>query len=189
MLGAEVEMDGGGVTVRPIERLSWIPLLVDVLEESGAWEEMQDYQFGWYMKLLVKLTRSARLGYLRLDREKLWQLAGARSKRFFEQENAVVMARFKVRDFDGQDWIYSARMLSVLEEQTEKYYRKKPPRNSASKSVSDLNLDSKEIKEDLRPELPYNIERRNELERNDDIARAKARGFILREDGSCYRAG
>jgi hypothetical protein len=175
------------MTDKPIERLGWIPLLVDVLEESGAWEEMQDFQFGWYMKLLVKLTRSPRLGYLRLDRDKLWQIAGARSKQFFERENAVVMARFKVRDFNGQDWIYSSRMLSVLEDQSEKYYRKKPPRESASISPSVLAFDSKEIKEVIRPELPESVEIRNQLERNDAIARAKEKGFTVREDGTCYR--
>src|SRR4051812_17590354 len=101
-----------------IARLNWVPLLIDILMESGAWNEMRDYQFAWYVKLLVQSTRSQRLGYLRLDGQKLWQLAGARSRQFFESENVVVMARFKVRDFDGQDWIYNQRMLSVLEDQS-----------------------------------------------------------------------
>jgi hypothetical protein len=132
---------------------------VDRLEESSAWEDMEDYQFGWYVKLLVKTTRSARLGYLRLDRDKLWLLAGARSKQFFEKNNAVVMARFKTRQFgDGQDWIYNSTMLSVLEEQSQKYRLKKPPRESASISPLNLSTEKSKTKEEPRQQFKEDCE-------------------------------
>lgn len=145
-------------TAVQIERLDWVPLLVDKLEESGAWEQMEDFQFGWYMKLLVKSTRSSRLGYLRLDDGNLWMLAGARSKHFFEKNSAAVMARFKVRQFEGQDWIYNSTMLSVLEEQSTKYRRKKPPGGSQSISPSDLGLKKSETREKVSKKFNSNCE-------------------------------
>jgi len=117
-----------------IERLTWIPLLVDRLEESGAWEELRDYQFAWYIKLLVKSTRSSRRGYLRLDTGILWKLAGSHSRDYFERHWSAVLERFKVREIDGEQWIYSPTMLEVLAEQTTKY-RRKFPQNAQGKLV------------------------------------------------------
>ena len=34
------------------------------------------------------------------------------------------MACFKVRQFDGQDWIYNPKLLSVMEDQSKKYRRR-----------------------------------------------------------------
>ena len=119
-----------------MEKLDWMPLYIDELLSSPAYLDMSDYQFGWYLKLLLRSTRSARLGYLPLDGQ-LWRLAGARSRTFFEQENARVMACFRIRQFDGLDWIYNQKLLSVLEDQSNKYRRKS---SLISPVLSDFDL-------------------------------------------------
>lgn len=124
-----------------MEKLEWLPLYIDKLLSSPAWLHMRDYQRGWYIQLLLLCTRSERLGYLRLD-GRIWMLAGAHSKAMWEQHKAAVMACFKVRDFDGQSWLYNNRLLSVMENQSEKYLRKNNGASSHSYSPSQ-NLKSK----------------------------------------------
>ena len=128
-----------------MEKLDWLPLYIDKLLSSPAWHDMTDFQRGWYIQLLLRSTRSERLGYLPLDGQ-LWRLAGARNRTFFEQENARVMACFKVRQFDGQDWIYNPKLLSVMEDQETKYHRK-----TASISQGVLGVDSRKSRSKPMP--------------------------------------
>ncbi len=65
------------------------------------------------------MTRSKPLGYLPLD-GRLWTLAGAHSKQYWELHSALVLACFKVAEIDGQSWIYSEPLQNVLNEQTYK---------------------------------------------------------------------
>ncbi len=103
---------------------------------------MKDYQRAWYIQLLLMSTRSERLGYLSLD-ESLWRIAGAHSRPMWEAHKGEVLACFKIREYDGKDWIYNERLLSVMEEQSGKYYRKKTDGTSSSPVVSDFDSGSK----------------------------------------------
>jgi hypothetical protein len=102
-----------------LQRLDWIRLHIDKLLSSPRVQQMKDFQFGWYIKLLLHLTRSDRVGYLPLD-ERLWELAGAHRREYWETHNSAVLACFKARELDGQSWIYSERMLTELGEQSNK---------------------------------------------------------------------
>ena len=120
--------------MREIAKLDWFPLYVDRLMTDDAWE-WPDYKFGWYMKLLIRCARSDRRGYLPKTAD-LWVLAGARSKRFFDQESAVVLARFETRQIDGLDWIYNRTLLDVLETQTNKVQALEKARDKRSLRAS-----------------------------------------------------
>lgn len=124
-----------------MEKLIWLPLYIDSLLSSPAWSDMKDYQRGWYLQLLLRSTRSERLGYLPLD-ESLWRIAGAHSQAMWNNHKAAVMACFKIRTDDGRDWIYNERLLNVMEEQSGKYYRKKS-QTSSSPVVSDSSSGDK----------------------------------------------
>lgn len=126
-----------------MEKLTWMPVYIDSLLSSPAWNDMKDYQRGWYFQLLLRSTRSERMGYLPLDGS-LWRIAGAHSRAMWDSHCAAVMACFKIRQYDGRDWIYNDRLLSVLEEQSGKYYRKKPPRESASISHGSFEVGFRE---------------------------------------------
>jgi hypothetical protein len=102
--------------MQPLPKLSWFPLYVEKILSSPAWLQMTDYQRGWYIQILLLAAHSAQPGYLPLDGS-LWRLAGARTKQFFDQESAVVLACFKRIQMDGRDWIYNERLLTVLQEQ------------------------------------------------------------------------
>ena len=163
-----------------MEKLEWLPLYIDRLLSSPAWQDMKDFQRAWYIQLLLRCTRSERLGYLKMD-SSLWTIAGAKRKDFWDSHKATVLACFKVCEMEGHQWIYNERLLSVMEEQSSKYHRKKPPRDSASDSLSVLDVDSKTIKEEPR-EIPDLLRQRNEAERAQNIREAKARGFTS-DDG------
>lgn len=101
------------------QELDWFPCYPDRLLASGKWQAMKDFQRGWYWHLLVLMTRSKPLGYLPLD-GRIWALAGAHSKQYWENHSALVLACFKVADFDGHRWVYSESLVKVLNEQTYK---------------------------------------------------------------------
>jgi len=103
-----------------LPKLSWFPIYVEKILSSLSWQQMTDYQRGWYIQLLLSSAHSERPGYLPNDGS-LWRLAGARSKHFFNQDSAVVMARFKSTQMDGRLWIYNPKLLEVLEEQADKH--------------------------------------------------------------------
>lgn len=133
-----------------MEKLDWMPLYIDRLLSSPAWLDMKDFERGWYIQLLLRCTRSERLGYLPLDGQ-LWKSAGAHSRTFWDEKNARVMACFRIRQFDGQDWIYNDRLLNVMEEQSGKYHRKKPPGESQSYSPSRFDVDLRKNKDEICP--------------------------------------
>src|ERR1035437_6695753 len=106
-----------------MEKLEWLPLYIDKLRSSPAWKDMKDFQRGWYIELLLRCTRSERLGYLKMD-ENLWRIAGAHSQPMWENHKGAVMACFKIRNDDGTSWIYNDRLFSVMEDQSQKYLRR-----------------------------------------------------------------
>jgi len=101
--------------------LEWFPTYPDKILSSVRWMRMTDFQRGWYWQLLLKMTRSKPLGYLRFDDGQLWMLAGAHSRQYWETHAALVLACFKVAEFDGHPWIFNQKLLDVLHEQQDKH--------------------------------------------------------------------
>ena len=102
-----------------LPKLAWFPLHVTQMLGSAAWVQMKDYQRGWYIQLLLLATQSDHPGYLPLDGS-LWRLAGAHAKEYFDKESPVVLACFKRRQMDGQEWIYNEQFLQMLQQQSAK---------------------------------------------------------------------
>ena len=129
----------------------WFPMFVDRILTSQAYVKMQDYQQAWYLNLIMHSVRSSHPGYLRLDGD-LWRLANARTKQFFERENAVVMACFRRREITGEVWIYNERLLRTLEDQESKFYRRAGPKKpSSSPSPSDCSEEESKATPNLPP--------------------------------------
>src|SRR5262249_33527870 len=100
-----------------IKELESFPCYPDRILSSVKWEAMKDFQRGWYWQLLLLMNRSKPLGYLKHD-GRLWALAGACSKQYWDKHAALVLSAFKVAEFDGHVWIYSQPLMEVLEAQT-----------------------------------------------------------------------
>jgi hypothetical protein len=136
----------------PEYELEWFPTYPDKILSSVQWMRMTDFQRGWYWQILLKMTRSKPIGYLRLDDGQLWTLAGAHSRQYWETHAALVLACFKVAEFDGHRWIYNQKLLDVLQEQQEKHdnavQRGKRKKNSSSASSSSSSVSySREFEE------------------------------------------
>lgn len=110
-------------------KLDWIPLYIQRLKGSEAWN-LSDYQFCWYMKLLIESADSPIPGYLPASTDKLWRLAGAKSQSYFEKWGGceLVSRLFLRTEIEGQGWIYNKRMLQTIYEQSEKLSTKKRKR-------------------------------------------------------------
>ena len=96
-------------------------LLPKFLLGSAAWLQMKDYQRGWYIQLLLLATQSPHPGYVSVDGP-LWRLAGAHAREYFDKESSVVLACFKRRQMDGQEWIYNEQFLQLLQQQPAKIH-------------------------------------------------------------------
>jgi hypothetical protein len=153
---------------------------------SPRYMTMPDYKQAWYLNLLFRSwLNSDNPGYLPNDPERLWMLANARTKTFFQREAVEVMACFQV-SADGRS-IFNSKLLQVYEKQLQEYLKRKPPRVSESLSISRFDVDSKKTKEEIRPELTAGEIDRRELERKDGIAKAKARGFVSDDNWATCR--
>jgi hypothetical protein len=126
------------------KELLWFPVYPDRFLASVRWKKMTDFQRGWYWQLLLLMTRSKPLGYLAADDGQLGTLAGAHSKQYWDSHAGLVLACFKVREFDGRRWIYNETLLEVLTEQQRKHAKAvsrgrlggKTKNNSSSTSIS-----------------------------------------------------
>jgi len=124
-----------------LEKLDWIPLYLHRLKASRTWA-MPDFQWCWFMKLIIELADSETPGYLSNDVDVLWRLAGARTRDFFlKRDGAGLVDREFRRTADGLR-IYNARLLEVLKEQNEKLHRKKQPAKEKTLSLSALGFSS-----------------------------------------------
>jgi hypothetical protein len=110
------------------KKLDWFPLYVNRILASRRWQQMKDYQRGWYITLLIAAADSEKPGYLPLT-QGLWELAGASSEGFFKKESVLVMQCFKAQEIDGREWIYNERLLLTLKEQSEKVEKKRVKHN------------------------------------------------------------
>jgi len=154
---------------------------------------MKDYQRGWYFQLLIESCASPRPGYLRLD-SNLWSIAGAKRRDFWESHKAAVLACFKVREMEGQSWLYNERMLHTIEHcsaaLSNSLERKRGRAESISKSMKGNNNASKQIKTDpsisntkhfskpsLEEVILYCIERKNSVDAESFINHYEANGW------------
>lgn len=122
-----------------LNKPEWIPWYIQRMKGSSAYKTMQDFEFGWYSKLLIELADSDLPGYLPNDVRTLWRLAGARTEKFFRERGGMeLVARYFSRTDDGL-WIYNRRMLEVLHEQGKKMTKRR------NKSLSSLSLCIQEL--------------------------------------------
>ncbi len=133
----------------PQHELEWFPIYPDRFFSSVPWKSMKDFQRGWYWQLLLQMTRSKPIGYLRFDDGQLWTLAGAHSRQYWDIHAALVLACFKVVKLDGHEWIYNQKLLDVLTEQQEKHekavQRGKREKNTSRASISSSTSYSEEF--------------------------------------------
>jgi len=110
---------------------------------------MPDYQFGWYIKLLVESADSPIPGYLPGSLDKLWRLAGAKSQSYFEKWGGceLVSRLFRRTEISGQAWIYNERMLQIIYEQSEKLTKR-----TRKRSLS-LSMSLQSVPKEIDPEL------------------------------------
>jgi hypothetical protein len=115
---------------------------------------MSDFQFGWYMKLLIESADSPIPGYLPGSLDKLWQIAGAKSQSYFEKWGGceLVSRLFRCTEISGQTWIYNERMLQVIYEQNSKLSHRQRKR-SVSLSLSLCSFPSFIPEEEFRQYL------------------------------------
>src|SRR5258708_5225981 len=127
--------------MEPLQKLDWIPLYLHRLKASRTWA-MPDFQWCWFMKLIIELAGSETPGYLPNDVDVLWRLARARTMDLFlKRDGAGLVDREFRRTADGLR-IYNARLLEVLKEQNEKLHRKKQPAKEKTLSLSGLGFSS-----------------------------------------------
>lgn len=93
-----------------------VPFDIPNIIASDTWD-LDDFQFGWFWKLIFRMYDSENLGYLPNDPMELWQLAGAKSEWFFRKNGgpSLLDREFK-RTADGC-WIYHEKVLDVLKEE------------------------------------------------------------------------
>jgi len=118
------------------EKLDWFPFYFQRFKASEAWK-LPDYQWCWYMKLLIESADSPLPGYLPGSLDKLWRLAGAKSEHYFAKWGGpeLVSRLFCRTEIEGQTWIYNKRMLQVIHQQDRKLTRRRS-RNTISLSLS-----------------------------------------------------
>ncbi len=105
-------------------KLDWFPLYIHRLKASRTWG-LPDYQWCWFMKLIIELADSDTPGYLPNDVDVLWPLAGARTRDFFLKRDGIGLVDREFRRTADGLLIYNPRLLEVLTEQSEKLHRKK----------------------------------------------------------------
>lgn len=155
--------------------LVWIPLYLDRLLGSPRWQAMKDFQRGWYMQLLLLCAQSSRPGYLPLD-QRLWELAGAHRREVWEKHKSAVMACFKTRTFEAQEWIYNERLLHTIEHQHRKLSKSLELRNT----VKNVSISSTSFtKPSLEEVKEYCIQRKNSVNADEWYSHYEANGWMV----------
>jgi hypothetical protein len=128
-------MLSSGSGPRRSQMLEWFPFYVHRFTSDVNYRALKDYHQAWYLNLLFGSWISERPGYLPDDGQ-LWRLANARTRQFFDKENAAVLCMFEREGSttDGAVWIYNRALLEIYEEQVLKFHKKS---RKSSKSTKD----------------------------------------------------
>jgi len=132
-------------------KLDWFPLYIHRLKASRTWS-LPDYQWCWFMKLIIELADSDTPGYLPNDVDVLWPLAGARTRDFFLKRDGIGLVDREFRRTADGLHIYNPRLLEVLAEQSEKLHRKKKPKEEPLSLSSSSGLFANIKTQNLNPE-------------------------------------
>ena len=133
---------------------------------------MKDFQRGWYMQLMLLCAVSQRPGYI-ASTERLWELAGAHRRDFWDLHKSAVMACFKTRTIDGTEWIYNERLLHTIEHQHRKLSKSLELHNTHKNvSVSKVSL-----KPSLEEVKNYCKERNNQINADEWYSHYEANGW------------
>lgn len=129
-------------------KLDWFPFHFQRFKGSEAWK-LPDYQWCWYMKLLIESADSQLPGYLPGSLDKLWRLAGAKSEHYFQKWGGpeLVSRLFCRTEIEGQTWIYNKRMLQVINDADKKLTRRR------RRSTISLSLSLQEVPAFINQEL------------------------------------
>lgn len=169
-----------------LNKPEWIPWYIQRMKGSTAYKTMQDFEFGWYSKLLIELADSDVPGYLPNDVRTLWRLAGARTEKFFRERGGMeLVARYFSRTDDGL-WIYNRRMLEVLHEQGMKLTKRR------RRNISSLSLSVQEVPEFVPGEVFHEyVEMREKIKKpltSNAIKLAYSKLATLKEEGNDPKA-
>lgn len=141
-------------------KLDWFPLYIHRLKASRTWS-LPDYQWCWFMKLIIELADSDTPGYLPNDVDVLWPLAGARTRDFFLKRDGIGLVDREFRRTADGLHIYNPRLLEVLTEQSEKLHRKKKVKEeplSLSSSGLFANINPEDIESSIHRLFAYYLE-------------------------------
>jgi len=84
---------------------------------------MTDYQTGWYIRL--KALAWSQGGFLPADRNKLWRLAGAKSKKAFDRDCDVVLSEYIEVDVEGVRRLRHPKLTHEYANALEKWMKQK----------------------------------------------------------------
>lgn len=112
-------------SLRRTERnpLYWLKLNARDFFADQNIQAMKDNQLGWYIKLRLSAWQNG--GTLPADPEKLWRLAGARSRRSFEKDCALVLASYERVTLGGEERLIDRELAAQYAETLDKWLIKK----------------------------------------------------------------
>jgi hypothetical protein len=94
----------------------WVQLELENAVASDSWN-YEDHKWCWYWKLLIQQARGEGTGvpgYLPNDNDRLWRIAGARRRWFFEEKGGRELLQRHFRSTEDGRWIYNPKMLEIV---------------------------------------------------------------------------
>jgi hypothetical protein len=94
----------------------WVQLELENAVASESWG-YEDQKWCWYWKLLIQQARGEGTGvpgYLPNDNDRLWRIAGARRRWFFEEKGGRELLQRHFRSTEDGRWIYNPKMLEIV---------------------------------------------------------------------------
>ena len=96
----------------------WIKLELENAVASESWD-YEDSKWCWYWKLLIQQARgegSGIPGYLPDDGDRLWRIAGAKTRWFFEKKGGreVLQRHFRSTEIGSRKLLFNPKMLEIV---------------------------------------------------------------------------
>jgi uncharacterized protein YdaU (DUF1376 family) len=102
--------------------LYWLPFSIRDFYADQTVQTMEDYQVGWYLKLLVSAWANG--GFLPFDYDKLWKLAGANSEEAFLNDCEPVLADYEEVEVDGLVKLRNPQLAATFAEKLALWMKK-----------------------------------------------------------------